>query len=97
MAGWNTVIEKLDNGMLYVSSGKRYNEDKFWVAKILGLDPKFTFLREFINDAGGALLESGYVYEVKRDVGFKRPENYFIKVEDDSYSILSKKEVLNLF
>ena len=43
MACWNTKIEILDNGKIYIKSGNRSNSyfGKFWVAKITGTDPKW--------------------------------------------------------
>lgn len=100
MACWNTKIEILQNGKIYVKSGNRDNSyyGKFWVAEILGTDPKFGLKRQFINSKEGAVIEKDGIYEIYRNCTWaKRAENYFIKVENDNYEIVSKSEVLGMF
>ena len=100
MACWNTKIEILDNGKIYIKSGNRSNSyfGKFWVAKITGTDPKWGLARTFINDKDGAIIEEDGIYEIYRNCQWaKSAENYFIKVENDNYEIVSKSEVLGMF
>jgi len=100
MACWNTKIEILDNGKIYIKSGNRTNSyfGKFWVAKITGTDPKWGLARTFINDKDGAIIEEDGIYEIYRNCQWsKSAENYFIKVENDNYEIVSKSEVLGMF
>jgi hypothetical protein len=100
MATWQTDIELLANGMVYVSSGNRRGSyyGKFWVAEISGLDPKFGFSRSFVSDRDGATLEPGKIYEVFRSCTYaKRPESYFIAPRENGWDILDKKEVIGMF
>lgn len=100
MACWNTEIETLNNGKLYVSAGDRKNTyyGKFWVARITGLDPNFGFARTFVNDKDGATLNEDGIYQIYRTCQWaKRPEDYFIKVTDGEYETLTKQEVIALF
>jgi len=100
MACWNTKIEILDNGKIYIKSGDRSNSyfGKFWVAKITGTDPKYGLARTFVNDKNGAVINEDGIYEVFRTCTWaKRPENYFIKVEGDEYEIIKREDVLGMF
>jgi len=100
MACWNTKIEILDNGKIYIKSGNRSNSyfGKFWVAKITGTDQKWGLARTFINDKDGAIIEEDGIYEIYRNCQWsKSAENYFIKVENGNYEIVSKSEVLGMF
>jgi len=100
MACWNTKIEKLQNGKIYIKSGDRSNSyyGKFWVAKINGIDQKFGFSRTFINDKDGALIDGDGIYEIYRNCTWaKRPENYFINVENGEYEMITKEDVLGMF
>lgn len=99
MACWNTKIETLNNGKVYINSGDRSNSyfGKFWVAKITGTDPKFGLSRQFVSDKDGAVLEDG-IYQVHRDCQWaKRAEGYFLKVTGNNYETLTKQEVIALF
>jgi hypothetical protein len=99
MACWNTKIETLNNGKLYINSGNRSNSyfGKFWVAKITGTDPKFGLSRQFVNDKDGAVLEDG-IYQIYRNCQWaKRAEEYFLKVIGNTYETLTKQEVISLF
>ena len=100
MACWNTKIEILNNGKIYIKSGDRSNSyyGKFWVAKITGTDPKWGLARKFINDKEGAIIEEDGIYEIYRTCTWaKRPEDYFIKVEGDKYEIIKREDVLGMF
>lgn len=97
MACWHTSVSELSNGKLYIKSGNRSNSyyGKFWVAKIVGHDPKFTFSREFVNDSDGAVIEKDGIYQIFRTCQWaKRPENYFIEVVGNEYITLSKEQVI---
>lgn len=99
MACWNTKIETLANGKVYINSGDRSNSyfGKFWVAKITGTDPKFGLSRQFVNGKEGAVLEDG-IFQVYRNCQWaKKPEEYFLKVIGNSYETLTKQEVIALF
>ncbi len=99
MACWNTKIETLNNGKIYINSGDRSNSyfGKFWVAKITGTDPKFGLSRQFVSDKDGALLEDG-IYQVHRNCQWaKVAEEYFLKVVGNTYETLTKQEVIALF
>ena len=99
MSCWNTKITKLENEKIYISSGDRNKSyfGKFWVAKIDGLDPKFTFKRHFVNDKDGALLDNG-IFQIYRTCKWaKESEIYFIQVSKGNYKFLKKQEVLSLF
>ena len=101
MACWHTEIKVLSNGKIYVASGDRSKSyfGKFWVAKLLGTDPKFGFNRQFVNDKDGAILEEGCIYQVYRTCQWaKRPEEYFVSVSisKSDYQILTKQEVISL-
>lgn len=99
MACWNTKIETLNNGKVYINSGDRSNSyfGKFWVAKITGTDPKFGLSRQFVNDKDGAVLEDG-IYQIHRNCQWaKRAEEYFLKVSGNNHETLTKKEVIALF
>lgn len=100
MACWNTKIKILDNGKIYINAGDRSNSyyGKFWVAKITGTDTKFGLARTFISDKDGAIIEEDGIYEIYRNCQWsKSAENYFIKVENGNYEIVSKSEVLGMF
>ena len=97
MACWNTKIETLANGKIYINSGDRSNSyfGKFWVAKITGSDPKWGMKREFVNDKEGALIKEDGFYQIYRNCNWaKRPEEYFIKVSGSDYEIVTKQDVL---
>lgn len=99
MACWNTKIETLSNGKVYINSGDRSNSyfGKFWVAKITGTDPEFGLSRQFVSDKDGAVLEDG-IYQVHRNCKWaKSAEEYFIKVTGSDYETLTKQEVIALF
>lgn len=98
MACWHTSIETLSNKNIYVKSGDRSNSyyGKFWVAKITGKDPKFTFQREFVNDRDGAEIKADGFYQVFRTCQWaKRPEDYFIRVEGGKYKFVDKSDVIS--
>lgn len=100
MACWNTQIEILSDGKIYIKSGNRSNSyyGKFWVAKINGTDPKWGLARTFVNNKEGAVIEKDGIYEIYRTCTWaKRPENYFIKVEGDEYEIIKREDVLGMF
>ena len=99
MACWNTKIETLNNGKVYINSGNRSSSyfGKFWVAKITGTDPKFGLSRQFVNDKDGAVLEDG-IYQIHRSCQWaKGAEEYFLKVVGNTYETLTKQEVIVLF
>lgn len=96
MACWNTKIETLSNGKIYINAGDRSNSyyGKFWVAKITGPDPKWGMQREFVNDKDGAVLEDG-IYQIHRSCQWgKRPDEYFVKVSGNNYETITKQDVL---
>lgn len=97
MACWNTKIETLANGKIYINSGDRSNSyfGKFWVAKITGSDLKWGMKREFVNDKDGAVINEDGIYQIHRDCQWaKRPEEYFMKVSGNDYEIVTKQDVL---
>jgi hypothetical protein len=70
----------------------------YWVARIIGHDPKYKYVREFLkgkkdytkaNSKGSRgvylwyILESGYVYEVSSPSTWSRIDRYFCTVTDD--------------
>lgn len=100
MACWNTSIKTLENGKIYISSGDRSNSyfGKFWVAKIIGSDPKWGMKREFINDKDGAVINEDGIYQIYRTCQWaKRAEEYFMKVTNNNYEIITKQDVLATF
>lgn len=82
----------------------------YWVAMIVGTDPKFGYSRQFLkakkdykksNNKGSRgiflwfILESGYVYEVSAPKNWKRKERYFCTVTDDGEIQKVDKEFVN--
>lgn len=82
---------------------------KPWVSRLTGLDENYRFQREFINisqkdysraNSKGSrgiyiyyILKDG-IYEVKRLVDWKRTRRYFIRVDEDRISEISRAEVI---
>ena len=99
MAIWHTRIE-VGSDKIYVKSGDRSASyyGKFWVARIVGLDPKFGLNRVFVNNKELAVIAEDGIYEVFRTCQWaKRPENYFIEIKGSQYELLSKEEVTAKF
>ena len=100
METWKTKIEILQNGKIYIKCNNIDNSYyvKFWVAEILGTDQDYIFKRKYINDEESAVIEKDGVYEIyKNCIWYKRPEHYFIKVENGSYTVIDKQTVLSMF
>jgi hypothetical protein len=71
---------------------------KYWAAKIVGIDPKYKFSREFLNpkkdysksNSKGSrgiyytyLLDSKNIYDVSEPVSWKNVDRYFCKVSKE--------------
>lgn len=99
-------LEEFDN----VGYARFMGRDKSnpWVAKLLGLDDKWGFKREFMRgqrDYSCAkmtgsrgifvyyALEDG-IYEVNERVSWKHVKRYFIRVENTEIMEISRKEVV---
>lgn len=78
-----------------------------WVARITGLDNKFGFCREFVNGEKDYSLANSVgsrgvylyfalspgIYEVFEKLAWKQHRRFFIRVENDTYSEISKAEI----
>jgi hypothetical protein len=84
------------------------NKSSTWVARLIGLDEKFTFKREFVqperdysqaNSTGSRGIYGYYalppgIYEVNERVTWRRVRRYFIKVDEAEYKEIDREDVI---
>lgn len=100
--------------LIGVDCGARYygymgfDKSKPWVARLLGMDDKFGFKREFVNgqrdysNASGTGARGIYayyplkdgIYEVNERTSWKSVRRYFIRVQGTIITEISREEVL---
>lgn len=96
MASWNTEIETKDNKVI-ITSGDRSNSyyGKFWVAQLTGLDSKWGFTRNFINNKEDAIIREDGFFQVFRTCQWaKRDEKYFVIVKNGQFTIVEKNDII---
>jgi antitoxin component YwqK of YwqJK toxin-antitoxin module len=76
--------------------------NKAWVAKITGLDPKFTFNRIFLNRTRNGLKltevhEGEIIEEVIYSHSGKHPRKYFYQIKDGALSPIEERDVILKF
>ena len=84
------------------------NKSKPWVARLIGLDEKFTFAREFVcgytdySRASGTgargiyklyTLDDG-LYEVNERISWKHVKRYFVRARDGQIEQITREEVI---
>jgi hypothetical protein len=81
-----------------------------WVAEIIGIDPRYRFARNFVecqidySQANGKgsrgvflyfFVEVGRVYEVFRNIGWRRTAREYLLIESDGERSLSEAKVVD--
>jgi len=99
-------LERFDNVGYAQYMG--HNKSNCWVARLLGLDDKWGFAREFVHGQADwscakmtgsrgiyvyyALLDG--IYEVNERISWKHVRRYFICVKDTEINEIKREEVL---
>lgn len=99
-------LERFDNDRYAKYMG--HDKSNCWVARLLGLDEKWGFAREFIRGQADwsqakmtgsrgifvyYALPNG-IYEVNKRISWKHVKRYFIRVENAEITEIDREEVL---
>lgn len=104
---WRSILDGVKDGLGEAVLGKP--PTPYWVAEIVGAHPKYRYERVFVSgkkdyaNANGAgsrgvfawfILESGKMYEVKKQTSWKSFDQYFCRVAGTcDIERMSKEEV----